>query len=167
MGFSKFSYKHFYFCLFMIHRHMFYLYFRTLSLGSVWRSTPACECPGTSVPDVLTVTWADLLCLCELPGGGAQELQPASLTGQGCDREAESAPLSTLPAPVGASHGPRSLCPRQSAGLGREGSLSCLHVGPRAWLLGLHPKRQISGSKGPEETRALAGRRAGVELCFS
>ena len=97
-----------------------------------------------SVPDVLAVTWADLLCLCELPGGGARELQPASLRGQGCDREAESAPLSarscrSLP-------GLRSLCPRLSAGLDREGSLSRLHVGPRGVALGLHPRRQIWGS---------------------
>lgn len=32
----------------------------------MWKSMPACECPGTSVPDVLTVTGADLLCRCEL-----------------------------------------------------------------------------------------------------
>lgn len=32
VGFSKFSYKHFYFCLFMIHRHMFCLCFQARSV---------------------------------------------------------------------------------------------------------------------------------------
>lgn len=138
-----------------------------LSLGSVWRSTPACECPGTSVPDVLTVTWADLLCLCELLGGGAQELQPASLRGQGCDREAESAPPSTLPAPVGASHGLRSLCPRLPAGLGREGSLSRLHVGPGGMVLGLIRRGRSWGAGGQRRPECWWVARPRVELCFS